>query len=107
MGEQARRDQDDDAEAGIGEAMSDGLPITKAEASQIWKGSKETKRVVRALIDAGWEVFKQGKHYRAYCPCQDEKADTRVSCTPQNDGNHARRLLAAKSRCPDRHELIQ
>jgi len=86
--------------------MTDCLPITKAEASRIWKGSKETKNAVHALIDAGWEVCAQGKHYRAYCPCEGVRASTRVSCTPQNDGSHARRLLAVKDRCPSRHQLI-
>jgi hypothetical protein len=86
--------------------MTASLPITKAEASGIWKGSKETKAEVRALIDAGWEVFKQGRHYRAYCPCLEAQANTAVSCTPQNDGTHARRLRAVRSKCPNRHELI-
>ncbi len=81
--------------------------ITKADASKIWKGYKETKDAVCALLDADWRVVAQGRHYRAFCPCSDGGASTRVSCTPQNDGNHARRLLAVRDKCPTRHQLIR
>lgn len=87
--------------------MATRVPITKAEASRIWKGYKETKAAVWAFMDAGWTVVPEGKHYRAWCPCIDDSKGTRVSCTPQNDGNHARRLATARSRCPNRHELIR
>ena len=86
--------------------MASNVPITKADASRVWRGSKETKDAVHALIDAGWEVVQQGKHYRAWCPCKVERANASVSCTPQNDGNLARRLMGVKDKCPRRHQLI-
>jgi hypothetical protein len=68
---------------------------------------KETKAAIWALIDAGWDVVPESKHYRAWCPCEDDSRSTQVSCTPQNDGNLARRLAKVRSRYPNRHELIR
>jgi hypothetical protein len=44
---------------GRGEAMAGTTPITKAEASRIWKGYKETKAAIWAFIDAGWDVVPE------------------------------------------------
>lgn len=86
-------------------------PLTKRKAARVWRGYKETKKIVTQMIASGWSVVPQGKHYRAFCPCtagdvRDGAADVRISCTPQNDGTHARRLRDAMHKCPDRHQYI-
>jgi hypothetical protein len=72
-----------------------------------WKGKPDTAKIVKAMLIGGWLIVKQGKHYRAYCPCPESRKKTSVNGSPQNDGSHARRLLDFKSKCPDKHEHMR
>lgn len=81
-----------------------GEVLSKADVVKTWKGYPDTARQVKALVEAGWTAVRQGRHCRLICPCGE--ADMRVSCTPQNDGNHARRLQTSARKCPDQHRLV-
>lgn len=88
--------------------MSDRPGITAQEASQVWQGYKETKKIVRLMIKDGWTIERSGKHYKAHCPCGFPAGPgVNISCSPQNDDNHARRLGDAHRKCPDRHEYLR
>lgn len=83
-----------------------GDELTSRDASKVWKRYPDTAKAVKALIKSGWSVVRSGKHYRAWCPCEDPQS-VRLSCTPQNDSTHARRVRDTASKCPDRHEYMR
>jgi hypothetical protein len=61
---------------------------------------KEVADAVEKLRDGGWRVEPRSGHVwgRAYCPhgcCQIS-----VNSSPQNAGNHAKKLARALERCP-------
>jgi hypothetical protein len=64
---------------------------------------KEVDDVVKRLVDdEGWRLQAQGHGYYLYCPCGADSI--MVAGTPQNSGNHAKRIARAAERCPDQHE---
>ena len=86
---------------------ADPVSITKQQASKIWKGKPETAKIVKAMLVDGWLIVKEGKHYRAFCPCPQSRKNASVHGSPQNDSTHARRLRDFKAKCPDRHEHMR
>jgi hypothetical protein len=87
---------------------SELVSITKQEASRIWRGYPDTAKVVKAMLNGGWLIVREGKHFRAYCPCTPEiRKDFSFGGTPGRDGQNARRLGDQKAKCPDKHEHMR
>lgn len=65
----------------------------------------EVDRAIAALLAEGWRIRELGHRYYLLCPCGDPRGRIRVDNSPQNPGNHARRMLREAKHCPNRHDL--
>lgn len=83
--------------------------LDASDARKLWRGYKETAAAVVEMLEAGWSIRRHGNgHPRAYCPCGHGGRSVTMSKTPQNDDNHAARLLANLARsCPEQHDLMK
>ena len=71
-----------------------------------WKGHPDLTKAVLKANEQGWRIVKEGKHYRAFCPCENG-ADFTIPGTPRSDSNAARRARADASKCPAQHDLLK
>lgn len=85
-----------------------GDVLTTSEARRKWKGYPETQAVAVEMIRAGWRLeARTSGHVSAWCPHGRPGRGAKpiqLYSTPQNDGNHARRVARETRKCPDRHE---
>jgi len=79
--------------------------MSRGEIRSTWKGYPDLAKAVLDVFEQGWRIVKEGKHYRAFCPCENG-ADFTIPGTPRSDGNAAKRVRANASKCPSQHELL-
>ena len=65
--------------------------------------NKEVSDAIKYALGLGWRMVPGSGH--CYCTLRCERADrtgchVRVASTPQNPGNHARRILRDIDACP-------
>lgn len=83
-------------------------PLTTAEAKKVWQKYPDTRKEIVKIIEAGWEVVAETKHYRAYCPCpSDVGSHFQISGTPGKDGTWANRVRDSGAMCPKKHEILR
>lgn len=91
----------------LGKASRRQNVLSVRDARSVWKAYPGTRAAVIKLIEAGWDVVKETKHYRAYCPCVADGLDFQIAGTPRNDSTWQSRIRDTATKCPDRHDLVQ
>lgn len=79
--------------------------LTRGDVRKTWKGKPDTAKALLAIMKAGWEIHREGKHYRAYCPCGD--ADFSVAGSPGRDSVQANKIRGNASKCPGKHDVLR
>ena len=83
----------------------DDPALGPAEIRKIWKGKPDLVKALLEAREAGWRIVPEGKHYRAFCPCE-ARATFSVAGTPKSPSAAARRVRRDASRCPACHDLL-
>ncbi|WP_256842670.1 hypothetical protein [Ornithinimicrobium cryptoxanthini] len=79
--------------------------LSKGDARKSWRGYPETAKAVLQIMKKGWVVRREGKHYRAYCPCG--VSDFTLAGSPGRDAVHANKVRGNASKCPKQHEVLR
>lgn len=72
--------------------------MTGKELSPAAHQKSEVRKVLRALVAAGWTLREEGHWGRLHCPCGCSAIH--VPGTPRNPSHAARRILREARRCP-------
>ena len=62
--------------------------------------SKEVREALAVVEREGWTLVRRSGHAWALIRCPRGCCQLSVFATPQNPGNHARRIAQAPSKCP-------
>ncbi|HET6568803.1 MAG TPA: hypothetical protein VFG50_12625 [Rhodothermales bacterium] len=63
---------------------------------------KDVQKAIDYALERGWRLELRGGHTWGilYCPHGHQQCRSRISSTPQNSGNQAKRIKQDVNRCP-------